>query len=187
MFKKILSLALAAVLAVSMLVSCGGEPKAADVSIDELHTALKDAFGEQYYPNTPLDAQMLEATYGVKPEWVEEFVAEIPMIMVNIDTLIIVKPTEGNQENVEKALTDYLNFQKEDGMAYPKDVQKIQAAEVYTEGGYVFFFMIGTVSDDILFMEGEPEEIEAAQYAAFAANTEKAKDTVHKLFFPNEK
>ncbi len=189
MFKKIITLAAAALIAVSALASCGEpkEPQAAEVSIDQLHTAIQNAYGEEYLANMPMDAEMLEATYGVKAEWCEEFVLDMPMMMTNVDTLIIVKPTEGNEENVVKALTDYHEYQKNDGFAYPKDLQKIAAAQIYSEGGYVFFIQLGVLSDELIMMEGTEEEIATAQYDAALANNQKAIVAVNALFFPEGK
>ncbi len=188
MFKKILSFVMAAALSVTLLASCGEpkEPVAADVPIETLAQAVRDAFGEEYVATMPFDADILEATYGIKKEWVAEFVGEMPMMITHVDTLIIVKPTEGNEENVVKAMEDYREFRINDTMKYPKDIEKINATQIYQEGGYVFFFMLGMLSDDLLFMEGTEEEVSKAQFDAAMANNQKAIDAVNKLFFPEE-
>ena len=108
MTKKIIALLMVAALCGTALTACAKndvttdetndtvetDAPAADVSIEELHTAIKEAYGENYLPNMPIDQQMLTDLYGIEAEWVEDFVAEMPMIMTNVDTLIIVKPTD---------------------------------------------------------------------------------------------
>ncbi len=208
MSKKLLALILSAALCGTLLVSCttgnGGEDTtddtsadivdttddtdapAADVTIEQIHNAIKEAYGENYLPNMPLDPESFDLMFGVKPEWVEEMVAETPMIGFNVDTLIIVKPTEGNEENVLNTLTAYADMQKDGAVQYPMNLPKLQAIQCYAKGGYVFYYVLGVVSDDLLFGEGEyanytEEELEQAKVDAFAAENQKATDVINSL------
>ena len=188
MTKKIFAFLMAATLAAASLTACG-ETKtpadetvpAADVSITELRDAIAGAYGEFYLPNMPIDQQMLTDLYGIDAAWVDEFVAEMPMIMTNVDTLIIIKPTEGNEANVLSALEAYYDYMNNDAMQYPMNVQKVKATQVFAKGGYVFYFTLGVLSDDLLFMEGEEEEIAKAQYDAAMANNQLALDAINGL------
>lgn len=180
MSKKIIALIMAAALCGTALTACtkGGTntppvddaAPAVDVSVEELHNAIKEAYGENYLPNMPIDQQMLTDLYGIEAEWVEDFVAEMPMIMTNVDTLIIVKPTEGNSANVLNALTAYYDYQNNDAMQYPMNIQKVKATQVFEKGGFVFYFTLGTLSDDVLFMEGDEAVIAQTQYDAAMEN-----------------
>ena len=123
---------------------------AADVSVTELADAVKEALGEEYLPNMAIDAEALESTYGVKPEWVEEFYAETPMISFNPDLFIAVKATEGNVENVETALNSYRDYLINDSLQYPANIQKVNACQVYKNGDYVFLIMLAAVPQDLL-------------------------------------
>ncbi len=196
MKKKILALILAAAMTAS-LAACGGNDNTVDtgddtsvdtsasvkdVSIEELHTAIKDAYGEGYVPNMPIDAEMLASIYGIEAGWVEEFVAEMPMIMTHVDTLIIVKPTEGNTENVLDALNSYYDYLNNDSMQYPMNIEKVRAAQVFEKGGYVFFIMLGMMSDEALYAEGTEEEIAKIQYDEAVANNKKAIDAIDAAF-----
>lgn len=150
-------------------------------SIEELHTAIKTAYGDNYLPNMPLDEQMLSDIYGIDAAWVDEFVAEMPMIMTNVDTLIIVKPTEGNSDKVLEALEAYYYYMNNDAMQYPMNIQKVKATQVFEKGGYVFYFTLGVLSDDVLFMEGDEAAIETAQYEAAMANNQIALNAINEL------
>lgn len=156
------------------------------VTIEQLHEAIKNAYGEEYLPNMPLDAEMFASMFGVQPEWVEEMVAETPMIGFNVDALVIVKPTEGNEENVLNTLTAYADMQKDGAVQYPMNLPKLQAIQCYAKGGYVFYYVLGVVSDDLLFGEGEyadytEADLEQAKVDAFAAENQKATDAINAL------
>lgn len=206
MSKKLIALLLSAALCGTLLASCNTpaddttdtsndttvdtpadtDAPAAEVAIADIHNAIKEAYGENYLPNMPLDAEMFASMFSVQPEWVEEMVAETPMIMTNVDTLIIVKPTEGNEENVLNALTAYADYMKNDSMQYPMNLPKIQAIQCYAKGGYVFYYVLGVISDDLLFGEGEyaeysEEDLEQAKLDAFAAENQKATDVITAL------
>lgn len=123
---------------------------AADVSVTELADAVKEALGNEYLPDMAIDAEALDATFGVKSEWVEEFYGEMPMISFNPDTFLAIKATEGNVENVEAALNSYRDYLINNSVQYPANVQKVNACQVYTNGDYVFFIMLAVIPDELL-------------------------------------
>ena len=189
MTKKLLALALAALLALTLLASCGEkEPVAADVPLADLHNAIKNAYGEEYMANMPIDAEYLETLVGIKPEWCEEFVAEPPMIGFNPDILMIIKPTEGNEENVMNAFNAYYDYCTNND--YPANAEKVQATEIFSEGGYCFYFTLGWIPDDFIWELEESgkseEEISAEKLAYAEKNNQKGIDAVNALFFPAE-
>ncbi len=206
MFKKILALLLAASVMGAALASCGGNndngedttvedttvedttdaPNASVVDAAILADAVKFAFGDLYNPESEMGmplmdipAETLESTYGVKAEWVEDYAAGMPMMMTNVDTFIIVKPTEGNAENVLAALNSYYDYLVNDSFQYPKDIEKVRAAQVFEKGDYVFFIMLGMLSDEALYAEGTEEEISTIQYNEAMANNQKAIDAIN--------
>ena len=147
-----------------------------DVSVTELADAVKEAMGEDYLPNTALDAEMLESTYGVKPEWVEEFVAETPLIGFNCDTLIIGKATDGNAANVEQALKDYRQFLQDSAVQYPANTQKIATCRVESHGDYVYLVMLAYIP-----MELEETGDEQAMTQLCEESNQKAIDAIEAL------
>ncbi len=136
----------------------------------------------------------LENIYGVQGAWIDEVVVNKAASITNVDTLIIVKPTEGNEENVFNALNAYHEFLANDAFQYPINLPKIRNAKVFTEGGYVCFVMLGTLPDELIYVDIDYEtmtqeeidaklaEIDAAQDAYAAENTQKAVDAVKALF-----
>ena len=102
-----------------------------DVSAADIGKAVADEFGDEYVPDMDIDADILDATYGIKPEWYDDFFGQAPMINVNIDTFIAVKAKADKVSDVEKA----------------------NACRVYTKGNYVFFIMLGYLTDEVESMD----------------------------------
>ncbi len=207
MSKKILALLLAAAMMSAALASCGGntddgedttagdttveeatEAPAASVSVSDLKEAVLGAYGDLYNPESEMgmplmdiDPDTLANVFGINAEWVDEYAAGMPMMITNVDTFIIVKPSEGNADNVLTALNSYYDYLVNDSMQYPKDLEKVRAAKVFTKGDYVFFIMLGMLSDDALYAEGTEEEIAAIQFDEATANNQKAIDAIDAL------
>ena len=111
--------------------------------IQNIHQALKEEYGTLYLP----DMQMQEAEWymqdllGLDVSWYDEAIVEVPGMSFGVDKFIIIHPTEGNLENVEKALKDFKNSQITDAHQYPENMPKLQAAEVATIGDYVCYMI----------------------------------------------
>ncbi len=199
MSKKIIALLLAGLLACTVFASCGpktpadtgdnNDTPAVTVTVAELKDAVLGAYGDLYSPESEMGlplmdipSDILESTFGVEAAWVEEFAAGMPMMITNVDTYIIVKPTEGNTENVLTALESYYEYLVNDSFQYPKDLEKVRAAKVFEKNGYVFFIMLGMLSDEALYAEGTAEEIATIQYNEAEANNQKAIDAIKAAF-----
>ncbi len=136
------------------------ESETGSSKLKEVRDAVAEAYGENYLPEMPLDAESLEMLYGVKPDMYEEALGEIPMISAQVDTLILVKAKEGRAADVQAALEAYRTNQLEAGMNYPMNVPKIEASEVLVYGDYVCYLMLGMIDDSI---EDEGEMLTAYQ------------------------
>lgn len=150
--KKIVSLVLVGVMACSMVACSSKEetkPKEKDVKVSEIHQAVKEAYGDSYYPNMDYDAAALENIFGVKADWCEEFVAQGPMISTSVDTFVAIKAKADNVEDVKTALTTYQDNLKKDMMQYPTNLLKIQTSKVEVYGNYVFFILLGEIPMDV--------------------------------------
>ena len=145
------------------LISTGQETEAAvNVSLDDVLNKIKEAYGEGYIPNTPMDDQMLNDVIDLSPELCESYVAEMPMISTFVETFIGVKAKEGKGDDVEKALTEYRERLVGDTMQYPMNVSKIQASQVVRHGDYVFFVMLGG-PDDAAMEQGDEAALKSAE------------------------
>lgn len=117
----------------------------AEVSLSNIHEAVKDAYGEGYIPSMTFDETMMEEIFGVKKDLYEEYIAEGPMISAHVDTFAAVHAKEGKGADVEAALKAYRDKQVNDSLQYPMNIAKVQASQVIRHGDYVFFVMLGTL------------------------------------------
>lgn len=115
----------------------------ADVSMEDLKAAVVQVLGDDYWPNTDIDEEMLASAYGITSDMYDDYFGQIPMISTNVDTLIIVKAKEDKIEEVETALNEYRDLNVENGFQYPMNVGKVQASRIETLGNYVCFVQLG--------------------------------------------
>lgn len=115
-----------------------------------LRQAVVDALGEEnYWPNEPLlDVANFEDRYGLSSDQYLDFIAEIPVINVNVDTLVIVRARQAKVADVEAALNAYRDSQINVAQQYPINLGKVQASKVETIGNYVIFVMLGEGTGD---------------------------------------
>ena len=150
-------------------------PPTSDVSAADIGKAVADEFGDDYIPDMDIPADYLDSTYGVKPEWYDDFFGQMPMINVNVDTFIAVKAKADKVSDVEKALNDYADYYKNDAQKYPKDLAKVDACRVYTKGNYVFFIMLGVTTDEVENMD------DAAQVKYYTEQNDRAVKVIDSL------
>lgn len=122
----------------------------ADAKLTQLHTALKEAYGENYLPSMPLDETMMAEVIGINMENVESFIAEMPMMSAHVDTFIGIKAKEGKADQVEEELKAYHNNIVENSMQYPMNEEKVKASQVIRKGDYVFMMMLGQIPDETI-------------------------------------
>lgn len=118
--------------------------------MNAIKSAVTEELGEDYFPNAPLDPELLESLIGVTSDTYEDYFAEVPMISANVDTLIVVKAKEEQADEVEKVLNDYRDAKVGETMQYPQNIGKIQASKVERIGNYVVFVQLGGDIGDIL-------------------------------------
>lgn len=118
------------------------EVYAEDIDVETIGQAVKDALGEDYWPNTQMPPEFLKG-YGLAEDMYREFLGEMPLISANVDTLVVIRAQENQAENVESVLNAYRNALINDTFQYPANVGKIQASMVKVFGDYVCFVQLG--------------------------------------------
>lgn len=130
------------------------------VDLADIHTAVKNAYGENYIPNMEYDEQMFKDLFGIDKELYDSYIAEGPMISTHVDTFVAVEAKKGQGEAVEKILNEYREKLVSDSLQYPMNMAKVQASGVVRHGDYVFFVMLGAIDDG---SESEEAALKAAQ------------------------
>lgn len=125
--------------------------------METLRNVVEDALGENYWPDTKIDADMLETIYGVAPDMYEDYLGEMPAISANVDTLLVVKATDDTVEQVENILTEYREDVVQNSMQYPMNLGKVQASRIERVGNYVCFVQLG--GDTMGAMDVSDEEV----------------------------
>lgn len=109
-----------------------------------LRAAVVDAVGQdEYWPDMPMDGEMLNMFYGVSAELYDDFMAETPMISTNVDALVIIKAKEGQVDAVYDLMKAYRENLVNDTMQYPMNLSKIQGSMLEKVGNYVVFVQLG--------------------------------------------
>ena len=134
------------VLAISMLAvfvgGCAPTNETKDVDLRQVHDAVVNSLGEDYIPDRDMEKEELE-NMGLNTDDMEEYIAQAPMISMNVDNFIGIKAKNGKAEEIEKALEDWRDYLIENSMQYPMNIAKVNAADVVRHGDYVFFILLG--------------------------------------------
>ena len=161
MKKQLTAFFMAAALSAASLTGCSGSTASnnpagqettapetvKEVSLEDVLSDIKNAYGENYIPNTEMDEQMLKDVIGLSPELCESYVAEAPMISTFVETFIGVQAKDGKGDDVEAALNAYRDRLVGDTMQYPMNIAKIQASQVVRHGDYIFFVMLSFMDE----------------------------------------
>ena len=146
-------------------------------SLNKVYKAVKKAYGDSYTPSVKLSGNDIKNTYGIKRSWYSGAIAEVPMMSVHADELVIVKAKNASsKKKIKAALTSYQKHLKEDAHQYPANQVKIQASKVYVKGNYVCFFILGTIDNKT------EEQGEEKALAAYKKQNEKAVNAIKKLY-----
>lgn len=146
-------------------------------SISKVYSAVKNAYGDDYLPNERLKKDEIKTRFGISSKWYTSVIAEVPMISVHVDTLVIVKAKNSScRKKIKKALVEYRETLINDTFQYPMNQLKIQASKVYVKGDYVCFFMLGRLDSK------QEEQEESKVIEAYKELNNKAVNAVKKLY-----
>lgn len=187
MKKYIISVLMTALLMISLTAcgsqsnntSAGGTEESGyrnDIATADLKTAVTDALGDAYWPETEIPAEFLDSMYGISADLYEEYLGEMPMMSTKVDTLIIVKAKPDTVAQVEEAMNAYRDMLVSDTMQYPMNIGKIQASRIETFGNYVCFVQLG--GDTTTTMEANPDNQDEAVIAYCQEQNQVALDAI---------
>lgn len=125
-----------------LLTGCNKQSSEAAPTVSEMAEQIKASISFDYYPDTSVDAETLESLFGLTPDMYEDYFCEMPMISVQSDMLLIVKPTQNRQQEVLSALQNYLDYQQNEALQYPVNAIQIKATEIYEKDGYIYYIAL---------------------------------------------
>ena len=139
-------------------------------SLNKVYKAVKKAYGDSYTPSVKLSGDDIKNTYGIKSSWYSGAIAEVPMMSVHADELVIVKAKNASsKKKIKAALTSYQKYLKKDAHQYPANQVKIQASKIYV-------FILGTIDNKT------EEQGEEKALAAYKKQNEKAVNAIKELY-----
>ena len=123
-----------------------GAEGAAASGLGMFRDALRDVYGDKYYPDTEMTEEQIREELGLDESLYEDVYAEHTAENERPDTFIAVKAKSGKVDEVKEKLTAYKQ-RLIDENSFDANADKLNAAEVYSEGDYVFFVLLGDVDD----------------------------------------
>lgn len=156
--KKAAKIVSAVLLCAALTVPAYGCSKktASNITAEEAYDAIQAVFNETYgheaIINMPTDVNdtILAEKFHLSPDQVESYRGVIAGMMTNCDELLVVKAKEGEIENVEAALLQALDEQKEafGWYAVMNNTERLDAAKVVTEGNFSALLIVGISPED---------------------------------------
>ncbi|MDO5558646.1 MAG: DUF4358 domain-containing protein [Oscillospiraceae bacterium] len=131
-----------------------------DKSAEDILASIKEVYGENYLPVTPISDEMLSDQFGLSSDMYTDIAAEMPMIGFHPDRVIIIKAAEGKAEEAQAKLEAARQKLVDDSVQYPANIAKVSASQVVRNGDYVAFFLLGAPDD-----RTEATEEEALEFA----------------------
>ena len=147
--KKLLTLALSALLTMSLLTACGGETAPQnDVDLTAFYNTLAEEYGwvEDAASSGPddvlmsnIEGDLLESYYpGLADVATEQLIAKAPMISAVVNEIVLAQcATEEDAATAASILQDRVDAQAEGGAWYPASMETWSNAQVIQEGAYV--------------------------------------------------
>ncbi len=123
--------------------------------LSQVREAVVNNLGDEYWPDMQVTPDLFEMNYGISADLYDDYLAEVPMISANVDTLLIVKAKSDKVEDVETALNNYRDTAINDSLQYPMNVGKVQASRIERIGDYVCFVQLGGSAVEL----GETESV----------------------------
>lgn len=107
-----------------------------DAILDKIKNSRDQIFGMMQEVTT----DTIEATLGIQPSMVEEFLMQTPMMIVHSSTYIIVKPAKGQEENVKAKIEEYMKNLENQWSTYLPDQYEIVKNRLETNiGDYLVY------------------------------------------------
>jgi len=142
--KKYVFLLLAAVLALCLLAGCGNKT-AYEPEMSSIVTAVDAAIGNDG-SMVAVDEDYIKGSMKMDVSDYADYTVKINAVGVNIDEYGVFKGADSGQaKEIKTAVDDYLQMREDTWMTeyMPEEFPKLQAAEVWTEGNYVMYAILG--------------------------------------------
>ena len=151
--KKLMTLALAAVMLMGLLTACGGKKEETpNVDLQSFFKELQDSY--DYWDDNYLvdiEGEMLETYYpGLADIETEQFVAKMPMMSSVVNEVVFLQcKTEEDAAKAAAILQDRVDTQAEGGAWYPESMEAWSKGSVIQQGTYVAMIASAEHQNDV--------------------------------------
>lgn len=98
----------------------------------------------------PVQDEMVENTLGIKKDTYSEILMKVPMMIVQSNMYIIVKPENGKKDDVKKAIDQYMTNLEEQWKTYLPDQYELVKNRKYEEYGGYLIYIVSSDNDKVL-------------------------------------
>lgn len=141
MMKRLIAVVIALVLVFSLTACQSAAPKkdpaeaVASVSKEFLETNK-----DQLPAFMELDAETLQAMYGIEPDWVDAFVCQFPMMNVHATEIFVAHVKDGQMDKVKQAIEDRkAALDATWSMYLPEQYELVKNSVTEVSGNYILF------------------------------------------------
>ncbi len=128
--------------------SIGGMTLKAESTLEDIVMKLGEEMGISM--PTKLDDASLKETFGIEPEWIEEYYGEFSAANTSADHLLAFKAKEDHIEDVKKALEARRDaIAKGFEASLTEEMDKARNATIVEKGPYLFFVIAGDANADM--------------------------------------
>lgn len=116
---------------------------------DAVLNAIKEAKAPILSAMTDVPVDQMESVIGLKQEDVTEFLMEMPMMITNSNTYIVVKPADGKKEKVKETIENYMKNLENQWVTYLPDQYEIVKNRMEREYGDYLIYVATTDNEKI--------------------------------------
>ena len=152
--KKMMTLALTALMLLSLLTACGSKKEEAPANVDltAFYTALEESYdwGGGYMAD--IEGEMLESYYpGLAAIETEQFMAKMPLMSAVVNEVVFLQAkSEEDAAAAASILQERVTMQAEGGAWYPESMEAWGKAKVIQNGTYVAMIASAEYQDEIV-------------------------------------
>lgn len=116
---------------------------------EEVYNAMLTSKQPIFGAMMDVESDALEATFGLNPDFVEEYIARVPMMIVNSNMYLIVKPKEGKESEVKEIIDTYMKNLEEQWSTYlPAQYDLVKNRKEEKIGDY-FVYIVSNDNDAV--------------------------------------
>ena len=117
---------------------------------DKVLETIKSSKSPVFNNLVPVQDEMIESTLGIKKDTYSEILMKVPMMIIQSNMYIIIKPEDGKKDDVKKAIDQYMTNLEEQWKTYLPDQYELVKNRKYEEYGGYLIYIVSSDNDKVL-------------------------------------